>query len=516
MKREARRTLRDYGVDVNVARPLRELGLGAQQMVAIARAVQIEARVVIMDEPTSSLEQREVETLFRVIERLKDTGHRDRVRQPPSRRAVPHLRPGDGDARRPGRARVVDGRGRPAAPGVADAGPRHGRGAGGTGPPRSARTRPAHEVQHVSRGLRAHGLSSRGRLDGRLGRRAAGRGRRPGRPARRRPQRDGEGDRRRAARPRVAPSRSTASGCGATRRRRPSGPVRCMLPEDRKSEGIIPNLSVRENIVLAALPRISRARPGQPGQAGRDRRLLHEAPADQGVQPGAEGQRAVRRQPAEGDAGALAVPQSQGAAARRADPGHRRRRQGRGAVASSTSSPRTGLAVVLISSELEELIEGSDRVVVLKDGSVVGELERRRRQRGCVDGRAGRGSDGEGLVDELTSRPGAGHVSTRTARSRCCRTTASTPRSSLLIAINTALDRELPQPCPTCGCRLFQAVPIARSSRSAWRWSSAPRASTCRSAPSSRWPRRSSRSTSATAPWLAIGDRARRRRGVGR
>ena len=31
-----------------------------------------------------------------------------------------------------------------------------------------------------------------------------------------------------------------------------------LLPEDRKSEGIIPNLSVRENIVLAALPRISR------------------------------------------------------------------------------------------------------------------------------------------------------------------------------------------------------------------------------------------------------------------
>ncbi len=65
MKRDARRILRDYGVDVNVTRPLRELGLGAQQMVAIARAVQIDARVVIMDEPTSSLEHREVETLFR-------------------------------------------------------------------------------------------------------------------------------------------------------------------------------------------------------------------------------------------------------------------------------------------------------------------------------------------------------------------------------------------------------------------------------------------------------------------
>jgi ribose transport system ATP-binding protein len=32
-----------------------------------------------------------------------------------------------------------------------------------------------------------------------------------------------------------------------------------MLPEDRKAEGIVPNLSVRENIVLAALPALTRA-----------------------------------------------------------------------------------------------------------------------------------------------------------------------------------------------------------------------------------------------------------------
>jgi len=43
-------------------------------MVAIARAVQIEARVVVMDEPTSSLEQREVETLFGVVDRLRSAG----------------------------------------------------------------------------------------------------------------------------------------------------------------------------------------------------------------------------------------------------------------------------------------------------------------------------------------------------------------------------------------------------------------------------------------------------------
>ena len=88
MKKQARQILRQYGVDVDVSRPLRSLGLGAQQMVAIARAVQIDARVVIMDEPTSSLEQREVETLFRVIGQLKAVRHRDRLRQPPDGRAV--------------------------------------------------------------------------------------------------------------------------------------------------------------------------------------------------------------------------------------------------------------------------------------------------------------------------------------------------------------------------------------------------------------------------------------------
>ncbi|WP_433444255.1 sugar ABC transporter ATP-binding protein [Nonomuraea sp. CA-141351] len=71
---EAERVLAGYGVATDVRRPLRTLGVGAQQMVALARAVSVDARVVIMDEPTSSLEPREVETLFGVIRRLRDAG----------------------------------------------------------------------------------------------------------------------------------------------------------------------------------------------------------------------------------------------------------------------------------------------------------------------------------------------------------------------------------------------------------------------------------------------------------
>ncbi|MDQ1465288.1 MAG: galactofuranose transport system ATP-binding protein, partial [Actinomycetota bacterium] len=74
MNSDARRLLRDFQIDVDVEAPLSSLGLGAQQMVSVARAIAIDANVVIMDEPTSSLESREVETLFRLIARLKSSG----------------------------------------------------------------------------------------------------------------------------------------------------------------------------------------------------------------------------------------------------------------------------------------------------------------------------------------------------------------------------------------------------------------------------------------------------------
>ena len=62
-----------------------------------------------------------------------------------------------------------------------------------------------------------------------------------------------------------------------------------------------------------------------------------------------------------------------GAAARRADPRDRRRREGRGAGLIAELAEK-GLAVVLISSELEEVVEGSDSVVVLRDGAQLGSL----------------------------------------------------------------------------------------------------------------------------------------------
>ncbi|MEJ7705790.1 MAG: sugar ABC transporter ATP-binding protein [Nocardioidaceae bacterium] len=72
--RKAAELCKRLGIDIDVTEDLGRLGLGTQQMVALARAVSVDSRVVIMDEPTSSLETREVDTLFDVARGLRDSG----------------------------------------------------------------------------------------------------------------------------------------------------------------------------------------------------------------------------------------------------------------------------------------------------------------------------------------------------------------------------------------------------------------------------------------------------------
>jgi len=55
--------------------PVRQLSVAAQQLVEIARALEVGCRVLVLDEPTSSLTQRDVRQLFRLIETLKEKGH---------------------------------------------------------------------------------------------------------------------------------------------------------------------------------------------------------------------------------------------------------------------------------------------------------------------------------------------------------------------------------------------------------------------------------------------------------
>lgn len=369
MKREARDILLRFGIDVDVSRPLASLGLGAQQMVAIARAVQIDAKVVIMDEPTSSLENREVVTLFEVIARLKAEGiaivyvsHRlDELFQICDRLTV--MRDGHvvhvGEMAGLDRLKLISimlGRDLEQ---VGRSGETHGSGQHRVEGP------PVIRVGGLSRRNQLHDISfdiRRGEVVGLGGLLGAGRS-----------------ETAKAIVGDLKADSGTIEVDGTTiTHNSASASIRAgvvMLPEDRKLEGIIPNLSVRENIVLAALPRLSKA--GLVDKRQQDKivdyfferlRIKASSPEQKvGELSGGNQQKVMLArwlalkpkailldEPTRGiDVGARAEVQS---------------------VIDELALD--GLAVLLIWSDLEELIEGSDRVIVLKDGSVASTLER--------------------------------------------------------------------------------------------------------------------------------------------
>lgn len=66
--------LQQVGLEVHPGTPLHALSVSQRQLVAIARALSMRARIILMDEPTSSLSQANVEALFSVLEKLKRDG----------------------------------------------------------------------------------------------------------------------------------------------------------------------------------------------------------------------------------------------------------------------------------------------------------------------------------------------------------------------------------------------------------------------------------------------------------
>ncbi len=74
MRRRTREVLGGLDLDLDPASRLGSHSIAVQQMVAIARAVNISARVLVLDEPTSSLDAGEVQQLFRVVRALRDDG----------------------------------------------------------------------------------------------------------------------------------------------------------------------------------------------------------------------------------------------------------------------------------------------------------------------------------------------------------------------------------------------------------------------------------------------------------
>ncbi|MFC9647293.1 sugar ABC transporter ATP-binding protein [Streptomyces sp. NPDC056937] len=367
MHREADEALRALGLRVDVRRPLRTLGVGAQQMVALARAVSVDARVVIMDEPTSSLEPREVRTLFEVIRMLKGRGiavvyvsHRlDELYEVCD--TVTVLRDGKrvhtGPIADLDRLRLVSlmlGR---------EMGEVRGEGLTRFTGGHDTGTEPVLEALDLMVRHQLDGVSVRVRpgevvgLGGLLG--------------------SGRSETAKAIAGALPPDSGRVLVAGEpVRTGSTPAAIRAgisLLPEDRKAEGIVPGLSVRENIALAALPGLSRF--GLVDDARIDRvvdtfmkrlRIKASGPHQKvGELSGGNQQKVLLArwlamrpkvllldEPTRGiDVGAKAEVQ------RLID-----------------ELAGEGLGVLLISSDMEELIEGSDRVVVLKDGAVVAEL----------------------------------------------------------------------------------------------------------------------------------------------
>lgn len=74
INQKSRELLRQFDLDIDVTAQLDNYSVAIQQMIAIARAVDVQAKILILDEPTSSLSAAEVEKLFQIMRMLKDRG----------------------------------------------------------------------------------------------------------------------------------------------------------------------------------------------------------------------------------------------------------------------------------------------------------------------------------------------------------------------------------------------------------------------------------------------------------
>jgi ABC-type sugar transport system ATPase subunit len=74
VRAQAERELAELGLDLPLDVPVSQLSVGQQQVVEIAKALARHARIIVMDEPTAALSEREIERLFAIVARLKAGG----------------------------------------------------------------------------------------------------------------------------------------------------------------------------------------------------------------------------------------------------------------------------------------------------------------------------------------------------------------------------------------------------------------------------------------------------------
>jgi monosaccharide-transporting ATPase len=370
MHEEARALLARFRIDVDVRRPLMRFNTATQQMVAIARAIGFKAKLVIMDEPTSSLDEREVAVLFDVIRQLKQSGvsvvfvsHKlDELYAVCDRVTI--MRDGRTVKASPMQAvtkveLVASMLGRDVAQ-VAKSATAFGEHKAAIGETMltAAHLSAGHKVQDVSFGVR------RGEIVGFAGLLGAGRTETARLIFGADPMRSGA---------------LTLDGQNLA----PREPIDAIKrgvgfsSEDRKLEGIIPDMSVAENLTLALMPQLTRAGVVD---GAKQRAIVEKFIKSLGIkcsgpdQPirelsGGNQQKVllarwlamnpkllILDEPTRGiDVGAKAEIQK-----------------------IIKQLAEQGLGVLMISSELEEIIEGSDRVFVLREGRSVAELPRER------------------------------------------------------------------------------------------------------------------------------------------
>jgi monosaccharide-transporting ATPase len=366
--------LAGLGLDIDPRATLGELNTARQQMVAIARGVSLGAKVLVLDEPTSSLSPREVSILYELVGRLKAQGtaivyisHRfdelyaicDRVTvlrdgKLVSTRALAGLERIDLVCLMLGKSREA------LAAGTTSFGEHRATRSTGNG---ASTAEPVLRTESLARGQKLRGVSldvRPGEIVGVAGLLGSGRT-----------------ETARAVFG-AAPSEQGTVFLGGTRvdPRSPDDAIRAgvgFVSEDRKAEGIIPELSIRENLTLAALPTltrfgiVSRTKQREIVERFMKRLGIKATSADQRIRELSGGNQQkvllarwlctqpkllILDEPTRGiDIGA------------------------KGEIQHLVNElAGGGLGVLMISSELEELVEGSSRVVVLRDGRNVAEL----------------------------------------------------------------------------------------------------------------------------------------------
>ena len=369
MNRETGELLKRLGLNINPKAPLGSLNIAMRQMVAIARGVSLGAKVLVLDEPTSSLTEKEVGILYEVIRRLKAEGtaivyisHRfDELYAVCDRMTV--LRDGKFVATRnlKGLERIdlvclMLGKQREDLE-------KKGATAFDEHKMVNDNAPPLLVTENLTRGRRMQNVSldvRRGEILGMAGLLGSGRT-----------------DVARAifGADRTETGRVVLDG-KEINARKPNDAIRAgiaFLSEDRKAEGIIPDLSVRENLTLAALPAltsagvVSRKKQNEIVERFMRRLGIKAASAEQKIRElsGGNQQKVLLARWLCCNPKFLLLDEP----TRGIDIGAKGEIQ-----ALVNELAKGGLGVLMISSELEELVEGSDRVVVMRDGKLSAEL----------------------------------------------------------------------------------------------------------------------------------------------